>query len=523
MSCLDADACAGRSESSSALAGRLGAGVAVAVAVRAWPWPCPWARAWPSTSAVGVSVGVCVCVGVCVGACVGVSVGAAVGVSVGRLRRRLRGGLRWPSERPWRLRRPWATTAADGRRRRIVRGRGHAEHGREDGGAANAVARMRRVTSLRMSAPQGARLSRGGGVVTRSRPCLTLDLSLRSCVGRYALRACRTSPRSTSASPGPTTPARLAGTTRLGFESYRDWAPDGWRPPPRALELRAIRERLKQNDAPGARWRSTRRRARRATSASPTRAERDRPHVRIPGRAHLWMLFLRPRWWGTGLAARLHRLALEEAARQGYETIRLYTPQGQARARAFYAREGWVPAGPPFAEPLLGLDLRGVPPRPRLTASEAQARRSRRRPSARACPCARAGSACGWPGARWCRRRWPSRSPGRLAKRVWGHPAPFFAPVAAIIALGQSYQRARAAGGRDRHRRLAGDRGGRRAGRRARHGRRRSWRSPCSSPSASACSSARASCSSTRWRSPPCWCSRSPPRTGSRSPARSTR
>jgi hypothetical protein len=33
---------------------------------------------------------------------------------------------------------------------------------------ASAVARIRRVTSLRVSAAQGARLSRGGGVVTRS-------------------------------------------------------------------------------------------------------------------------------------------------------------------------------------------------------------------------------------------------------------------------------------------------------------------------------------------------------------------
>jgi hypothetical protein len=33
---------------------------------------------------------------------------------------------------------------------------------------ARAVARMRRVNSLRMSAPGVARLSRGGGVVTRS-------------------------------------------------------------------------------------------------------------------------------------------------------------------------------------------------------------------------------------------------------------------------------------------------------------------------------------------------------------------
>jgi GNAT superfamily N-acetyltransferase len=86
-------------------------------------------------------------------------------------------------------------------------------------------------------------------------------------------------------------------------------------------------------------------------------AERDRPHVRIAGRAHLWMLFVRPPWWGTGLARKLHALGLEEAARRGYETIRLYTPEGAARARAFYEREGWAPAGSSFAEPLLGLDL----------------------------------------------------------------------------------------------------------------------------------------------------------------------
>jgi GNAT superfamily N-acetyltransferase len=155
---------------------------------------------------------------------------------------------------------------------------------------------------------------------------------------------------------GPEDAGALAGTTRLGFESYREWAPDDWRPPPRSLELRAIRERLKQKST----WCAVAIEAdgEHAGHVGITHAaERDRPHVRIPGRAHLWMLFLRPPWWGTGLATRLHRLAIEEAARQGYESIRLYTPEGQARARAFYAREGWVEAGRPFAEPLLGLDL----------------------------------------------------------------------------------------------------------------------------------------------------------------------
>jgi GNAT superfamily N-acetyltransferase len=69
------------------------------------------------------------------------------------------------------------------------------------------------------------------------------------------------------------------------------------------------------------------------------------------------MLFVRPPWWGTGLATRLHALALAEAGRRGYGTMRLYTPRGAARARAFYEREGWTRAGRPFDEPLLALDL----------------------------------------------------------------------------------------------------------------------------------------------------------------------
>jgi predicted N-acetyltransferase YhbS len=148
----------------------------------------------------------------------------------------------------------------------------------------------------------------------------------------------------------------LASTTRLGFESYLEWAPAGWQPPPRSLEIRSIRERLKARttwcamavDATGEH----------AGHVGITHAnERDRPHVHIEGLAHLWMLFVRPPWWGTGLAARLHRLGLEEAARQGYDSIRLYTPHGAARARAFYAREAWEQAGRAFPEPLLGLDL----------------------------------------------------------------------------------------------------------------------------------------------------------------------
>ena len=154
----------------------------------------------------------------------------------------------------------------------------------------------------------------------------------------------------------PDDAAALAATTRLGFDSYREWAPEAWEPPPHALEVRSIRERLRQSTT----WcaMAVEPDGEQAGHVGITHAaDRARPHVRLPARAHLWMLFVRPPWWGTGLAARLHRLGLEEAARQGYETIRLYTPHGAARARAFYEREGWELAPPAFSEPLLGLDL----------------------------------------------------------------------------------------------------------------------------------------------------------------------
>src|SRR3954453_4984990 len=148
----------------------------------------------------------------------------------------------------------------------------------------------------------------------------------------------------------------LAGATRLGFESYQAWAPEGRESPPRALEIRSIRERLRAATT----WcvMALEASGEQAGHVGITHAaERERPHVRVPGRAHLWMLFVRPPWWGTGLATRLHRLSLEEAARQGYETMRLYTPAGAARARAFSEGEGWAVAARAFAEPLLGLDL----------------------------------------------------------------------------------------------------------------------------------------------------------------------
>jgi GNAT superfamily N-acetyltransferase len=90
-----------------------------------------------------------------------------------------------------------------------------------------------------------------------------------------------------------------------------------------------------------------------------------------PGLAHMRNLFVREDHWGTGLALTLHAAALEAARARGFERMRLFSAAGQSRARRFYEREGWVPAGPEFHDPVPNLaiieyryELRDRPPRP---------------------------------------------------------------------------------------------------------------------------------------------------------------
>ena len=147
----------------------------------------------------------------------------------------------------------------------------------------------------------------------------------------------------------------IAETVQIAFASYRAWAGPAYDPPPAALELERIREGLGRPST----W------ALLALSGEEpaghvaiTQArEREEPRPDIPGLAHFWMLFVRPPWWGSGLAARLNGLAVEEAAARGYAAMRLHTPAGNLRARAFYEREGWRTDGVAIPEPMLGLDL----------------------------------------------------------------------------------------------------------------------------------------------------------------------
>jgi GNAT superfamily N-acetyltransferase len=86
-------------------------------------------------------------------------------------------------------------------------------------------------------------------------------------------------------------------------------------------------------------------------------ASRAAHPVPDPALGHLRNLFVRPDHWGTGLARALHAAALEAARERGFAALRLFTPAGQARARRFYEREGWVAAGAPFDDPAPGLPL----------------------------------------------------------------------------------------------------------------------------------------------------------------------
>ena len=148
--------------------------------------------------------------------------------------------------------------------------------------------------------------------------------------------------------------AVLSETVQQGFEGYRAFLPPGWDPPAEEFEHARISERLALDDT----WCRIAFDGDEPAGHVAFLAARDssvesRPV--IPGLAHLWMLFIREPWWGSGLAP--HLLSLAEATAGGYATMRLFTPAGQARARRFYEREGFAWDGIVRPEPMLGFDL----------------------------------------------------------------------------------------------------------------------------------------------------------------------
>ncbi|MGH2743927.1 MAG: GNAT family N-acetyltransferase [Thermoleophilaceae bacterium] len=135
---------------------------------------------------------------------------------------------------------------------------------------------------------------------------------------------------------------QIASVLHEGFEGYRAFAPPQWEPPDPRDELERVRMYLdsdevwcliaEQDGEPAGH-----------VALMPARLH-EQPSDE-PGLGHFWQLFVRPPWWGTGLASALHAEAVREAGARGYTAMRLFTPAAQARARRFYEREGWTAVG----------------------------------------------------------------------------------------------------------------------------------------------------------------------------------
>jgi GNAT superfamily N-acetyltransferase len=137
----------------------------------------------------------------------------------------------------------------------------------------------------------------------------------------------------------------VARLTHHCFSTYRAFAPPGWKPPSIAWFAEDFVVRLR-GVAVRTRVAVTASEAEHAVAICGWTPAKDRqePRAPIPGLAHLWMLFVHQVHWGTGIADDLIRWAQAGMLEAGYDAARLWTPAGQARARAFYERHGWRPA-----------------------------------------------------------------------------------------------------------------------------------------------------------------------------------
>jgi GNAT superfamily N-acetyltransferase len=146
----------------------------------------------------------------------------------------------------------------------------------------------------------------------------------------------------------------IAQVVAEGFESYRSFAGERWSPPDPLELAMGLVMRL---GAPSIYCVVAEEHGAIAGQVAFMPAADHSQPVDDPELAHLFQLFARPQYQGTGLATQLHTMAIEEAARRGFTAMRLFTPAGQQRARRFYEREGWEVAAAPYFEEALDLEI----------------------------------------------------------------------------------------------------------------------------------------------------------------------
>lgn len=147
--------------------------------------------------------------------------------------------------------------------------------------------------------------------------------------------------------------AEVAALTGAGFATYRSFASPSWEPPEPTLTETA--ERLSRDGA----WGVVAETGGDVVGVGAFEPAREgvTGAVVIDGLAHVWAIFVAQPYWGDGTATALLGAVTAEMRSQGFGEARLYTPAGQARARRFYAREGWAERGAPALVPEIGLEL----------------------------------------------------------------------------------------------------------------------------------------------------------------------
>jgi GNAT superfamily N-acetyltransferase len=137
-----------------------------------------------------------------------------------------------------------------------------------------------------------------------------------------------------------------------GIDGYREFAPPGWAPPPLGEAIEHALELLHDPDS----WCVVAELEGRVIGQiTVLPAEHTRVPPGEPGLGHLSFLMVDREHWGGGVATRLHAAALADARERGYRELRLFAAAGQARARRFYEREGWVQRGETAFDPIPGL------------------------------------------------------------------------------------------------------------------------------------------------------------------------
>ena len=139
-----------------------------------------------------------------------------------------------------------------------------------------------------------------------------------------------------------------------GVADYVAFAPHGWAPPEFDAELAYTRAVLADPDFHCLVAELDGAVVGQVTVVPAVKAARP---VEEPDLAHLRNLYVDREQWGTGVARALVEAAVEDAGARGFGALRLFVAEGQARARRFYEREGWRPAGAAFSDAVPGLSM----------------------------------------------------------------------------------------------------------------------------------------------------------------------